>query len=485
MNMKNVGLIASGLIAGVALSLGISATAQRIADSRGGLPIDEVRQFADVFGTIKSSYVEPVDDRKLITGAINGMLSDLDPHSAYLDEKAFKELHEQTTGRFGGLGIEIGSENGYLKVVAPIEDTPAFRAGIKTGDLIVKIDDADVKGLSITEAVKRLRGAPKTKVTVTIARVGENKPLVFPLVREEIKYQTVRSKMLESDIAYVRVMAFQDPTVEDMAKQITNLAKAGPIKAIVLDLRGDPGGVLHGAVGVSEAFLPPNSLIVSTRGQLENAQKKYFGNPEEYQLGGGEDLLRSLPPEVKTVPMVVLVNGGSASASEIVAGALQDYKRATLIGTQTFGKGSVQTILPLPPDRKTGLKLTISRYYTPNGRSIQNTGVTPDLVVEDTREGNLFEFPREADLERHLTNTTVANEDDSAKPAKPAEEAAEAVKKPFKQIDFGSKDDYQLEQAVHYLKGEPVETKKMTADAGVGAQDKSAASGAVAPNTVK
>ncbi len=475
-SLKNIGLISTGVLAGVLLSLGITATAQRASDGRAPLPIDEIRQFTDVFGAIKSSYVEPVDDKKLITEAINGMVSGLDPHSAYLDEKAFKDLRETTVGRFGGLGIEVGREDGvddgagYIKVVSPIEGTPAFRAGVKSGDLIVKIDDANVKGLKLNEAVTRLRGAPGTKVTLTIARKDVNTPIVVPLIREEIKVQSVRAKAVEPGYGYLRVSQFQDPTVADLAGKITELYKAGPLKGLVLDLRNNPGGVLPGAIGVSAAFLPKDALIVSTRGQIQEAQGKFFASRDEYQRGG-DDVLRDLPAAIRDVPMVVLVNGGSASASEIVAGALQDYKRAKIVGTTTFGKGSVQTILPLPPDRKTGVKLTISRYYTPNGRSIQATGIVPDYVVDDTAEGNIFAFPREADLEHHLNNTEQAaavaaatGKKDAAPSAdeKKAEDdrRAAALKKP---IEFGSKDDYQLQQALHLLKGEPVETKKMTA----------------------
>jgi carboxyl-terminal processing protease len=464
MKLKNVGLLATGIVAGIALSIGISATAQRLADASGALPLEEVREFTDVFGKIKSSYVEPVDDHKLLTGAINGMLSDLDPHSAYLDEKAFKEVHEMTVGRFGGLGIEVGSEGGFLKVISPIEDTPAYRAGIKAGDLIVRIDDVDVKGLSVNDAVLRLRGAPKTKVVLTITRAGEPKPLIVPLVREEIKVQSVRAKLLEPGIGYIRVIQFQDPTVEDLARNIETLYKSGPLKAVVLDLRNNPGGVLPGAIGVSAAFLPKDSLVVSTKGQLQDMQAKYLAEKDEYQRGG-EDVLRDLPADIKTIPMVVLVNRGSASASEIVAGALQDYKRATVIGTQTFGKGSVQTILPLPPDRKTGIKLTVSRYYTPNGRSIQNTGVTPDLIVDDTPQGNVFEFPRESDLDRHLTNPTLNAEADGTPKKPPVDPEGVDAKKLIKPLEFGSKDDYQLQQALHFIKGEPVETRKVIADA--------------------
>jgi carboxyl-terminal processing protease len=478
-SLKNIGLISTGVFAGVLLSLGITATAQRASEGRAPLPIDEIRQFTDVFGAIKSSYVEPVDDKKLITEAINGMVSGLDPHSAYLDEKAFKELRETTVGRFGGLGIEVGREDntedgsGFIKVVAPIEGTPAARAGIKPGDLIVKIDDANVKGLKLNEAVTKLRGAPGTKVTLTLARKDVGTPLVVPLVREEIKVQSVRAKMLDNGIGYVRVAQFQDPTVADLANRIEELYKSGPLKGLVLDLRNNPGGVLPGAIGVSAAFLPKDSLVVSTKGQIQEAQGKFFATRDEYQRGG-DDVLRNLPAAVHDVPLVVLVNGGSASASEIVAGALQDYKRAKVVGTTTFGKGSVQTIMPLPPERKTGIKLTISRYYTPSGRSIQATGIVPDYVVDDTAEGNIFQFPREADLDHHLNNTDAASAQAAANAAKkstlsPEEQKAEddrraaALKKP---IEFGSKDDYQLQQAVHVLRGEPVETKKMTASLG-------------------
>lgn len=458
---KNLGLITIGVIAGVLFSLGISALAQRVASERSPLPIEELRQFTDIFDVIKNNYVEPVDDRKLITEAINGMLSGLDPHSAYLDEKSFQELRESTQGHFGGLGIEIGSEDGYVKVISPIEDTPAYRAGIKPGDLIIKIDSTSVKGLTLSQAVSRLRGVPKSKVSITIVRKGESKPLVFALVREEIRVQSVRAKMVEPGIAYLRVTQFQDPTVGALAAKLTDLYKANPLKGLILDLRNNPGGVLPGAIGVAAAFLPSDALIVSTKGQIPEAQAKYYAVKEEYQRRG-EDILKNLPPAVKKVPMVVLVNGGSASASEIVAGALQDYKRATILGTTTFGKGSVQTILPLPPAKKTGIKLTISRYYTPNGRSIQAKGIEPDLVVEDTPQGNIYEFPREVDLEKHISNDKQA---EAEKKQLTQEEIADEEKRRASQkpIEFGSKDDYQLQQALHLLKGEPVATKAVVA----------------------
>jgi carboxyl-terminal processing protease len=474
--LKTIGLVSTGIVAGVLLSLAITATAQRAADRRSPLPIEELRQFTDVFGAIKSNYVEPVDDRKLITEAINGMVSGLDPHSAYLDEKAYKELRESTQGRFGGLGIEVGSEDGYVKVISPIEDTPAFRAGVKAGDLIVKIDGVDVKGMSVNDAVGKLRGAPQTKVTIGVTRKGEKEEISFTLTREVIRVQSVRAKVVEPGYAYVRITQFQDPTVEDLGKKLDEMSKEGPLKGLVLDLRNNPGGVLPGAIGVSAAFLPRDALIVSTKGQLQEAQAKYFAVKDEYQRSG-EDVLRRVPAVYKNLPMVVIVNGGSASASEIVAGALQDYKRATVIGSQTFGKGSVQTILPLPPERKTGVKLTISRYYTPNGRSIQAKGIEPDLQVDDTVEGNLFDFPREVDLAKHISNDRQAEA--AARKGNSAEEEKRraALRKP---LEFGSKEDFQLQQALNFLKGAPVVTRKTMTAAATGATPKTPAA-ATAP----
>ena len=363
--VKSIGLIMVGVMAGVLLSLNFSAVAQRDA-TRLPLPVEELRNFAEVFGAVKSNYVEPVEDKRLIQEAINGMLTGLDPHSAYLDQEAFRELQVGTQGRFGGLGIEVGMEDGFIKVVSPIEDTPAFRAGVKPGDLIIKLDDTPVKGMSLTDAVKRMRGQPKTSITLTIARKGETKPLVFTLVREEIQVQSVKSKMIEPGYAWVRVAQFQEQTGEDLVKHLTRLYKEGALKGLVLDLRNDPGGLLNGAVGVAAAFLPPKVLVVSTDGRTEDARRKYNAVPENYVRGGTADYLRNLPAEAKTTPMVVLVNGGSASASEIVAGALQEHKRATEIGTQTFGKGSVKTIMPL--GNSTAIKLTIARSSTHSGR---------------------------------------------------------------------------------------------------------------------
>jgi carboxyl-terminal processing protease len=452
--LKPFGLISIGAFAGILVSLGITAVAQR--DDPAPLPLDELRQFTDVFGAIKANYVEAVPDRKLITEAISGMLSGLDPHSAYLDADAFKELQVGTQGEFGGLGIEVGTEDGFIKVVSPIEDTPAARAGIKSGDLIVKIDEKPTKGMSLGDAVKLMRGKPKTAIVLTISRKGEARPLVVSIVREVIHVQSVKSKLVEPGYAYLRITQFQEHTVESLVRQIDAMAKQGPLKGLILDLRNDPGGLLHGAVGVSAAFLPPKSVVVTTDGRTEDAKRKYLASPEDYLRGTREDVLKSLPASIRTVPMVVLVNAGSASASEIVAGALQDYKRAVVIGTQTFGKGSVQSILPL--SNTTAIKLTTARYYTPNGRSIQAKGITPDYVVEESPEGEVSAFRlREADLSRHLLN----GRDDEAKPSVPRPlDEAETKLLERKPVEFGSADDYQLKQAMNFLKGQPVVVAK-------------------------
>lgn len=450
--LKQASLITFGAVAGVLVSLGITAVAQR--DARVPLPLEELRQFSDVFGAIKANYVEPVEDKKLITEAISGMLSGLDPHSAYLDAEAFRELQVGTQGEFGGLGIEVGTEDGFVKVVSPIEDTPAARAGVKAGDLIIKIDEKPTKGLSLNDAVKLMRGKPKTQITLTITRKGEPRPLVITLMRDVIRVQSVKSKMIEPGVGYVRITQFQEHTVDNMVKAIEGLYKNGPLKSMVLDLRNDPGGLLHGAVGVSAAFLPPRVTVTSTDGRTEDAKRKYVAAPEDYLRGTRDDYLARLPAGVKNVPMVVLVNGGSASASEIVAGALQDHKRAVVLGTQTFGKGSVQSILPLT--NNSAIKLTTARYYTPLGRSIQAKGITPDFIVEETPEGDLNAFRvREVDLNRHLSNPKDGEEKPKVPRASEAAAAAERLKD-RKPIEFGSTEDYQLQQALNHLKGQPV-----------------------------
>jgi carboxyl-terminal processing protease len=446
---RNIGLIALGVVAGVLLSLNFQAIADRA--TRGPLPVDELRAFTEVFGAIKQNYVEPVEDKKLITEAINGMLSGLDPHSAYLDADAFKELQVGTQGQFGGLGIEVGMEDGFVKVVSPIEDTPAFRAGIKPGDLIIRLDDTPVKGMTLADAVKRMRGKPNTEITLTISRKGEPRPIVVTLKRAVIRVQSVKSKMIEPGYGWVRVSQFQESTTEHLVRHLSNLYKQGNLKGLVLDLRNDPGGLLYGAVAISSAFLPQKALVVSTDGRTEDAKKKFFATPDDYLRGMREDVLKGLPAAAKTVPMVVLVNGGSASASEIVAGALQDHKRATVIGTQTFGKGSVQTIMPL--GNATAIKLTTARYYTPSGRSIQAKGITPDVIVEEPGADAQARL-READLERHLENDrdAEAKRKKNAPRVTPALPAGELPKP----IEMGSKEDFQLLQALNFLQGKPV-----------------------------
>src|SRR6267143_323065 len=458
---RNIGLIFIGVIAGVLISLNFQAVADRA--TRTVLPIEELRAFTEVFGAIKTNYVEPVEDKKLITEAINGMLTGLDLHSAYLDQEAFKELQVGTQGQFGGLGIEVGMEDGFVKVISPIEDTPAFKAGVKPGDLIVKLDEMPVKGMTLTDAVKKMRGKPNTQITLTISRKGETMPIVVTLTRAIIRVQSVKSKTIEPGYVWVRVSQFQEATAENLVKQLDALFRSGQVKGLVLDLRNDPGGLLHGAVAVSSAFLPAKSLIVSTDGRAEDAKKKFFATPDDYVRGSrGEDVLKSIPSAVKTVPMVVLVNGGSASASEIVAGALQDHKRATVIGTQTFGKGSVQTIIPLGANG--ALRLTTARYYTPSGKSIQAKGITPDLIVEDPSDTATATRVREADLQRHLENGKAKIEKaepaaSRAKPAAPVTSVAPGEQKP---PEFGGKDDFQLLQAVAFLKGEPVKGQSPT-----------------------
>ena len=451
--LRNIGLIALGAVAGVLISLNFQAIAER--STRTALPIEELRAFTEVFGAIKTNYVEPVEDKKLITEAINGMLTGLDPHSAYLDQEAFRDLQVGTQGQFGGLGIEVGMEDGFVKVISPIEDTPAFKAGIKPGDLIIKLDDTPVKGMSLNDAVKKMRGKLNTSIIRTISRKGESALVVVTLTRAVIRVQSVKSKVIEPGYAWVRVSQFQEATPESMVKHIDGLFKQGPVKGLVLDLRNDPGGLLHGAVAISSAFLPAKTLVVSTDGRAEDSRKKFFASPEDYARGSrSEDVLKALPAAVKSVPMVVLVNGGSASASEIVAGALQDHKRAIVIGTQTFGKGSVQTIMPL--GNNTAIKLTTARYFTPGGRSIQAKGITPDIVVEDPSD--VQARVREADLTRHLENGQLKDKEGApvAPRAKPAATPPSVVPGEQKPTELGSKDDFQLQQAIAYLKGEPV-----------------------------
>ncbi len=458
--IEKFGLLGLGLIAGVLLSLQFSAVAEK--DSGTPLPYEELRNLTEVFGRIKSNYVDPVSDKQLITSAINGKLSGLDPHSTYLDADAFKDLQANTQGEFGGLGIEVGMEDGLIKVVSPIEDTPAFQAGLKTGDLIIKLDDTLVKGMTLNDAVNRMRGKPGSKIVLTVLRKNETKPLVFTLTRAVIKVKSVKSKLVEPGYAFIRITQFQEHTGESLAATLNEMVKQGDLKGIVLDLRNDPGGLLTSAVGVSATFLPKDALVVYTEGRTEDAKMRLSATPDDYLCGGRAtmcgrpDYLKDLPTSVKRIPMVVLVNGGSASASEIVAGALQDNKRAVIMGTQTFGKGSVQTILPL--GNGTAIKLTTARYYTPAGRSIQAKGIVPDVIVEDpaTAGQDTSLRLREADLDHHLINDRQSEDKTGTAPAKPAPQTRTPTTTPGGKpeiTEFGAPNDYQLNQALALLKG--------------------------------
>jgi carboxyl-terminal processing protease len=456
--MRQLGILALGIILGVVISINLPAVAQ--SGSAESLPVEELRAFTEVFGRIKSDYVESVDDRKLITQAISGMLAGLDPHSGYLDKEEFREMQVGTRGEFGGLGIEVGMEDGLVKVVSPIDDSPASRAGIKSGDLIVKLDDVFVKGMTLNDAVKQMRGKPDTPITLTIARKGEDKPLVLTLKRAVIKIQSVKSTLLEPGYAYFRVSQFQEHTGDTLAAAIQTLYKQnqGDMKGVVLDLRNDPGGLLNGAVAVSAAFLPKDALVVYTDGRTDDAKMHLTANPENYLRGGAKDYLATLPPAIKDVPMVVLVNGGSASASEIVAGALQDHHRAVIMGSQTFGKASVQTILPLGDG--SAIKLTTARYYTPNGRSIQARGIVPDIALDDGSRGDNALKVREADLGKHLANDR--EQDQAGVPVAtgnmfnftPAARAQGVDEKDLKPApgEVVARSDYELSQALAFLK---------------------------------
>jgi carboxyl-terminal processing protease len=400
-------------------------TSPAAGEERATLPLDELRTFAEVLDRIKTAYVEPVDDKTLLENAIKGMLSNLDPHSAYLEPEDFRELQESTSGEFGGLGIEVGQEDGLIKVISPIDDTPAARAGIEAGDLIVRIDGQPTKGWSLLEAVDKLRGQPGSKITLTLVREG-GKPFDVRLERAVIKVRSVKSELLEKGYGYLRITQFQINSGEEVAKALSRLKKdnGGKLKGLVLDLRNNPGGVLQAAVEVSDHFLK-DGLIVYTKGRIANSELRFSADRADAS---------------ENVPLVVLINGGSASAAEIVAGALQDHKRAVLMGTDSFGKGSVQTVLPLTNER--ALKLTTALYFTPKGRSIQAQGIAPDIVVERgkvTRDGAANQGLKEADLPGHLGNGNGGAD-------KPSQPASPPAQKP-------QDEDYQLSQALNLLKG--------------------------------
>jgi len=473
--LKIVGLLSAGALAGALASISLQTAAR---GALAPLPLEELQQLAAVFSMVKSNYVDPVDEKKLITDAIAGMVAGLDPHSVYMDAKTLKDFNEGTTGKFVGVGIEITQEDGYIKVVSPIEDSPAFKAGLKPNDLIVKIDDTLVKGLSLNEGVKRMRGEPETKVLLSVFRKDENRTFQVSITRELIKTQSVKSRIVEPGYGWIRLSQFQERTVEDFARKVEEMYKQEPrLKGLVLDLRNDPGGYLDAAVAISSAFLPENVTVVSANGQLPESKFTYKSSPQYYARHGNDPLAQLDPATRKAlsnVPLVLLVNEGSASASEIVAGALQDHHRAKLLGSQTFGKGSVQTAVCLDSAFRmdncptAALKLTTSRYYTPSGKSIQAKGIVPDVMIDETEEGNLFAAlrTREADLEKHL----ASGQGDEVKDATREKEREEARKKLEEEMkkpaadrklpEYGSDKDFQLKQAILQLKGQPVLVSK-------------------------
>ncbi len=431
---RNALLLSIGVTLGISLSIGHGVFAER-DNQEASLPLDELRNFTQVFSRIKADYVEPVDDKTLLENAIRGMVSGLDPHSSYLDSSAYHDLQIGTSGEFGGLGIEVGMEDGFVKVIAPIDDTPAERAGVEAGDLIIRLDDTPVKGLTLREAVNMMRGEVGTDILLTIVREGQEKPLKISITRDKIKVKSVKYRLVEPGIGYVRITQFQQRTGQNLLEAIDDLVREnnGELRGMVLDLRNNPGGVLNAAVDVSDAFLE-KGLVVYTEGRIKDSEMTFNARPGD---------------ELDGAPLIVLVNGGSASASEIVAGALQDHKRALIMGSKTFGKGSVQTILPL--SRDTAIKLTTARYYTPAGRSIQAEGIVPDIEMDNVKvasvEKETVHGIKEADLSGHLSNGNHPQDEERAQPMDDVEESAADKRAKL------AKQDYQLYEAVNMLKG--------------------------------
>ena len=469
---KKIALYTFGALSGAALSISVQSFAAGQKDEN--LPIQSLKTMAEVYGQIKANYVSTSEDSKLLENAIKGMVSGLDPHSEYMDKKGYADMKESTSGAFGGLGMEIGAEDGFVKVIAPIEDTPAERAGVKSGDFILKINDESTRGMSVNDAVKKMRGKPNTKITLTLSRKDADKPIVVNLTRAIIKVKSVRAHLLENGYGYIRVVQFQERVVPDTAKAVADLTREnkGPLKGIILDLRDDPGGLLNGAVGVSAVFLKPDETVVSTKGRNNKRESVLKARPEDYLLSAGTDPLAQLPAEVKNIPVAVIINSGSASASEIVAGALQDHKRAVIVGTRSFGKGSVQSVIPVSDGG--ALKITTALYYTPNDRSIQATGIIPDVEVQD--KNRVFES-HEADLSGHIGNPNGSEDvKSSAKPAaasepeEPKPAAASEAKPKLEELSSRrkpdpSKDD-QLRKALDLVKN-PAEWQKSLGTAAV------------------
>jgi carboxyl-terminal processing protease len=422
--IRRAALLLGGVVMGLGLASSPGVFAQKAnTEKKSALPLSELRAFSEIFEKIKSDYVEPIEDTELLRYAIKGMLAGLDPHSAYLVPDDYKDLRAGTNGEFGGLGLEVDMENGFVRVIAPIDDTPADHAGVKAGDVIVRLDETSVKGMSLNDAVKRMRGKPGSTIVLTVLREGEEKPLKLTLTRDVIKVTSIRARIISPGYGYVRISQFQARTSENMIDRINHLKEQnnGDLSGLVLDLRNNPGGVLGGAVAVSDAFLR-DGLIVYTEGRQDESKLRYNAKPSDVLSGA---------------PMVVLVNGGSASASEIVAGALQDHKRAVIMGERTFGKGSVQTILPM--ENGSALKLTTARYFTPKGTSIQAKGIVPDIALENVRVETVAarERVKEADLARHLTG---GQEGDKGASQNAADKAL-------------ARQDYPVYEALNLLKG--------------------------------
>jgi carboxyl-terminal processing protease len=420
--LKKISWMIMGGVLGASLVVGTSVMADRQDSSASALPLEQLRSFVEVYDRISSGYYESIENEKMLENAIRGMLTNLDPHSDYLPKESFERVEESTRGEFGGLGMEVGMEDGAVRVVAPIDDTPAQRAGVRSGDIIIKLDDTSLQGMSLTDAVKMMRGEPGSKIALTIIRTGESEPLVFELERAVIKVRSVRERLLEANLGYVRISQFQTRTGEDLSRAIRTLEEenGGPLAGLVLDLRNNPGGVLSASVDVSNAFLN-EGLIVYTEGRLQNSKMRFEAKPGDLMKGN---------------PIVVLVNEGSASASEIVAGALQDHERALIAGRDTFGKGSVQSILPL--NNGAAIKLTTALYFTPSGRSIQASGIKPDIEIDLVKVERVDQErrSREADLDGHINQPGAADADDSKQ-----EETANLLS-----------EDYELYEGLNLLK---------------------------------
>ncbi len=431
---KTALVLVFGIIVGVAASLTGNVLANKSAETQG-LPLDQLRNFSDIYSRIKSDYVEDVDDKTLLEYAIRGMLSGLDPHSTYLDADEYQELRIGTSGHFGGLGIQVGMEDGFVKVISPIDDTPAYKAGLKAGDLIIRLDEKSVKGMTLNDAVKIMRGKPGSDITLTVVREGADKPLEFTVTRDIIKVKSVKSRMLDPGFGYVRITNFQSKTTRDLLDAINKLKEEndGELRGLVLDLRNNPGGVLNTAADVADLFINKGKLVY-TEGRVDNAHFEFNAKPGDVLNGA---------------PIVVLINGGSASASEIVAGALQDHRRAIVMGSKSFGKGSVQTIQEL---RSGGaVKITTARYFTPKGRSIQGEGITPDIVLDKFKLTEVDSGTislKESDLKGSISNPNKSREE------------IEASKKQKLQENQDTVSDYQLHEALLLLKGLNIFSKK-------------------------